>query len=153
MDCKDKSRRGWVRQTLNEHLVSGNNRDHPVDHLWGISGPSRVSAVARRHQLGPNDALNTNRLPGYFSKRLRSEGWGQNNPDSCPVSRGTPILQFNNTMDSLPPLEGGDWPTPSKRTSRTLRKYTDYSIREISRRTGVPKSTVFEHTNRTKEQN
>jgi transposase len=60
-------------------------------------------------------------------------------------------------MDSSPPLEGGDWPTPSRRTSRTLRKYTDYSIREISRRTGVPKSTVFEHihapTSRTEYKN
>ena len=86
-----------------------------------------------------------------------NEGWGQNNPDSCPVS-GTPILQFNNnTMDSSPPLEGGDWPTPSRRTSRMLRKYTDFSIREISRRTGVPKSTAFEHirapTSRTKQKN
>ncbi|KFZ15562.1 hypothetical protein V501_02652 [Pseudogymnoascus sp. VKM F-4519 (FW-2642)] len=60
-------------------------------------------------------------------------------------------------MDSSPPLEGGDWPTPSRRTSRTLRKYTDYSIRENSRRTGVPKSTVFEHirapTSRTEQKN
>ncbi|KFY80303.1 hypothetical protein V499_00821 [Pseudogymnoascus sp. VKM F-103] len=48
-------------------------------------------------------------------------------------------------MDSSPPPENGDWPTPSRRTSRTLRRYTDYSIRQIAQRTGIPKSTVFDH--------
>ncbi|KFX88556.1 hypothetical protein V490_07570 [Pseudogymnoascus sp. VKM F-3557] len=48
-------------------------------------------------------------------------------------------------MDSSPPPENGNWPTPSRRTSRTLRRYTDYSIRQIAQRTGIPKSTVFDH--------
>ncbi|KFY02045.1 hypothetical protein V490_00660 [Pseudogymnoascus sp. VKM F-3557] len=47
-------------------------------------------------------------------------------------------------MDSSPPLENGDRPTPSRRTSRTLRKYTDYSIRQIAQRNGIPKSTVYD---------
>lgn len=46
-----------------------------------------------------------------------------------------------NTMDSSPPLENGDWPTPSRGTSRTLRKHTDYSIRQIAQRT-VSKSRM-----------
>ncbi|KFZ25168.1 hypothetical protein V502_00353 [Pseudogymnoascus sp. VKM F-4520 (FW-2644)] len=55
------------------------------------------------------------------------------------------FLDSINIMDSSPPLENGDWPTLSRRTSRTLRKYTDYSIRQIAQRTGIPKSTVFDY--------
>ena len=48
-------------------------------------------------------------------------------------------------MDSSPPQTDGEWPTPSKRTSRVLSRYAHMSVRKIAAATGVPKSTVQDH--------
>ncbi|KFY91584.1 hypothetical protein V500_04591 [Pseudogymnoascus sp. VKM F-4518 (FW-2643)] len=49
-------------------------------------------------------------------------------------------------MDSSPPRANEEWPTPSRRTSRVLRRYAHLSYRQIERTTGIPKSTVHRHT-------
>jgi len=58
-------------------------------------------------------------------------------------------------MDSSPPPTNGEWPTPSKRTSRVLSRYAHMSVRKISTATGIPKSTVHDQlkasTSRTRE--
>ena len=48
-------------------------------------------------------------------------------------------------MDSSPPLQNQDWPTPSRRTSRVLKRYANFSERQIAAATGIPKSTVHDH--------
>ncbi|KFY61567.1 hypothetical protein V497_02873, partial [Pseudogymnoascus sp. VKM F-4516 (FW-969)] len=48
-------------------------------------------------------------------------------------------------MDSSPPLDNQDWPTPSRRTSRVLKRYANFSERQIAAATGIPKSTVHDH--------
>jgi DNA-binding transcriptional ArsR family regulator len=48
-------------------------------------------------------------------------------------------------MDSSPPPTDGEWPTPSKRTSRVLSKYAHMSVRKIATATGIPKPTVQNH--------
>ncbi|KFY61561.1 hypothetical protein V497_02874 [Pseudogymnoascus sp. VKM F-4516 (FW-969)] len=48
-------------------------------------------------------------------------------------------------MDSSPPLDNQDWPTPSRCTSRVLKRYANFSERQIAVATGIPKSTVHDH--------
>jgi transposase len=51
-------------------------------------------------------------------------------------------------MDSSPPRPNQEWPTPSRRTSRVLKRYANYSERQVAAATGIPKSTVHDHLSR-----
>lgn len=48
-------------------------------------------------------------------------------------------------MDPSPPRDNEEWPTPTRRTTRMLRRYARLSYRQIERSTGGPQSTAHRH--------